>query len=629
MRIFLSRLELLSQACVHQIVVVLVLLILKVYLFTTTLLAAISGTKPLALTLCYAAANALEAASNIPAQLSLFSDVFVETVEAETQLFLGKLVYFGVEMAKGMVTFALEIYLGTYACLCTAFFKAILAFVADVAELVTDALNTALSAVVTELNSALGWLTTTVASFLAGIEDLVSFFSGSDSASLTSAIEKVNLTVLSISNITLPTSYISTIANLSEEVPDFEDVIDNFASLLSEPLDLLAEEANYTVSVVAATVTAHPVTSSDACSDVNQKIDAVITLARKTSLYIYVGLGVTTALAVVGVLIYTSMMASREHNLRRHLSEQMDATQVGNVLYSRQHRLLYVATRNWDPRLQWLVAYCTTSSLLKCLLMAACGFLVVGLQYLILRVIEKGMAKALSVSSSMSLEASLLTEFARYLEDTQDALDLAISEINANLYSSVGSSATSILLVIDSLQATINNTITSVFGGTVFATPLRTVVYCTIGRKLDSIESGLDWVSNNLNVTSPSLNTTLLQSVSDNMVSNALLSSSSYSTKLSEGFDDLASHYKQMLKTELLVASAFLGVWVLFLCIGLILLLVRHLSRREDTSTPIVAQVISWPTQMTDEEKKQYGQHFSDPYKLECSSHYTSDVSRH
>lgn len=608
-----------------------VLLTVKVYLFTSSLTAAISGSKGLALSLCYYMGNALDFSTQLPAKFERFTDVFVEAVDNNTQNMISKMATVAVSIVKSMILFALDLYLGTYACLLTALFKGILDFVADIALDLTEALDTLISAVLSKVESALSSLTSVISSFLSAIEEVVSLFSTSDSSSITDALEKVNSTVASMTNITLPTGYIDKIETLSSEIPDFEDVITNFTLLLTEPLTLLLATTeqdlnstflNYTTATYTSKATS---TSRTNCDEVSQLIDDAINLANKSATNIYIGIAIATLLVASIVCTFIHLSANAEQKFLQDASLQSDRVAIGNLLYSLRNGLTSRITANWDPKLKWILAYVTTHNLMTCLSLACCAFLVVGLQFVILKNAQNVIKSFEDVNINALVSGDdLLDSFADYLSSSQDALTSLIHSTEDELLSLVNLSATSIVSHVETLQTTINDTITSIFGDTVFASPLRTVVYCTIGRKLDSIEEGFEWMNNNLNFTVPSLDIDLLLTISDEIIVGSIQQSENVLLQIVKGLESVISQYTHAIITELYVAIALIAVWFLFVAAGFSILLVRHYCQQSET--PAMPYIISWPRQVSEAGKLEYKHHYSDPFEISPTSKYSQFV---
>lgn len=599
-----------------------VLLILKVHLFRKALTAALKGNLTLASKLCYKMNSMLNQALLVPEQISTVVNSVLESAVVSLQQQLLMLSVIAVKILKALISFVIELYLGTFTCLCIAFIKGTIDVLVDAIEEIVKVVDAAVDAVITKTDSALSGLSTLINTVVGAYEAIKSLFSDSDTDFISTAIDTVNLTVSSLENISIPTTFIDELESLSSDIPDFQDVLSNLSALASSPVtDLQYELGNLTTlnsSLSVANIafdTRDYDTLSSTCASLTEDFETAIHSAEKYSNFIIVGLA-TSIVIILALVVWLSFHSWKKRQfLFQNLSIELNVDQVGNILATYENGFITRLFGINDPKWQWLLAYSTTPVALNCLLLAIVGLVAVGFQYLVLSVVSPNF-KSISSTIDSDLMKTVDQATTSYLNATQYSLDILLEDISDSIVGSFTTASTKLYDTLVDAETSVNDTITSVFRSSVFASPLRTIVYCTIGRKLETIDDGLTWIINNLQIDFPILSQDELHAVIKQSVNSTMDSTSDVYSIVAESVDDLIKSYKKALFTELIISCVFAGIWLAVFFSGVLILLARmYYSRR--------AIDISAPQQLTQAERYQYSYPFSDPFHVSISSKHS------
>lgn len=615
MRKFLSFWEIVSQVWLSEPMVIMALVILKVYLFTRVVIAALSSLGDVASKACLELNDLLDTVLNTLYYVSMATQDLIEYAMDLAVDLAKDLISLVITVAKSMIKLLIELYLGTLACLCTAFVKGCLDLVEDLISTITEYVQDALDAVISAINTITGKLTLLINGFLKGIAAIESLFLD-DSDSISDTISNLNVTISSLSDITIPTTFADAISNLSDSIPDFEDVLLNLTDIVTAPLTVLDEQV---LQIAVDETYDNPFTETnydvlkDTCDKLEQVFDDSVTEAQKISNWILISLGIATFLLLIFLVWSARRKWKRKSAIIDTLTYEHLQIAIGNLIQQHSHPLLHLLVKNFDPRIQWLVYYTTTPTLARCAMIGIVGVCGWALQLMVLNCIEKELS-GFSGSAANSKYAEFVSEFANdtsaYISSTQDG-------VNNELLQPVTDLATDLYDVILDAEKEINSTINSVFGDSVFAKPLQTIIYCTIGRKLETIEEGLEWVIKNAHLNLTSYTTLYVESASE----NSATSIDSVSSGISDFVDSASSlvqDYRETLEIELIIALAFFGVWLLMFIVGCAIL-----GYREYTRPDIQQQMISVPAPLNEDEKKELGYPFRDPFAITASSKYT------
>lgn len=627
MRFYLNFYEQLSQLWLDKYVLVLVLLIVKVILFRNALLTGLFSCQTHAEEMCDSIDRLLKQADQVPQAISQLTNYIIERFIKNLLGQVRMLLLLALAILKALIAFMILLYLGTFTCLCTAFVKGALDIVKEVTRTITEAVELVVNEFLKGFNSALDGLSTVVNGFVTTIKSIKSFFTNSDTSDISSAVDTVNLTASTIKNISIPTTFIDDLSALSDKIPDYEDVLSNLTSVVTKPLDVLRKEvdsmtSNHATIDLSELKSHQKGVSLSSCSSLDAEFKIIEKAIDSTCSWILIVLGLSILLVVMVLMFFAHRSYGRRVRYIEELTLENNPDRIGNILEIQRNRFgMMLMNVKINHRLKWLINYVSTSTAVNCLLIGLAGILVVGLQYWLLSTTSNKLHSAFSTDNLALQNSTMQKNVESYSSDTQLALDNLLKSLNDELFGSIESTSEGLYESLREAQNTVNDTINSVFGGTPFASPLRTIVYCTLGRNLEKIEDGLQWINKNLKIEFPVLPEDEMLRLMTNTLQDSTNDEGRIGSMIKNSGDKLIEAYQKSLLIEFIVSCAFLGVWVLLLVVGILILASREFMDRQ-----VLPKAISLPHQLDAKSKTEYEYPISDPFVRATSSIYSQNL---
>lgn len=622
MRFYLNLLDQLSQVWLDKYMLVLTLLVIKVYLFKSTLLDGITSCQLQAEEICEALNEALGKAESVTYGINQVTDYIIVQFVNNLQLQCRLLINLAISIAKALIGFLIELYLGTLTCLCTAFVKGSIEVLADATRTATEAIETAVNAFLREFNSALNGLSTLVNGVVTTVQSIKSIFTNTDTSDMTSAVNSVNLTASTIKDITIPTTFIDDLSSLSNKIPDYEDVLLNLTSLVTKPLDKFHRDiTNITSSHFSLPSTVPGNLKNLQWGTCNETSEHFMTMKKTVnSICSWIILGSCLSIIILLTILVFLTINSYKRRVRyiEELTSENDFDQIGNMLDIHKNKVWMLFNRlNMNAHFKWLLNYTFSLTARNCLLIGLAGLIGVGLQFWLLTITSRAFQQLYSLDMK---NTALRDGIDNYVLQTNVALDNLLEKLNEAIFGLLDETTSSLLDTLVDVETSVNDTINSVFGSTPFAAPLRTVVYCTLGRKLDKVEDGLLWLHENLKIEFPTLQQDESKELMSTVVEDATKNSQNLGTTLKRAGDELIDTYKKSILIELFVSCAFFGLWIVVLIMGLSILACRVIIDKQ-----LVPMVISMPRPLDKTSMAKYQYPLSDPHVRAASSIYTND----
>lgn len=625
MRVYLSLYESLSQVWLSEPIVFMALLMVKVFLFTRGLLAALKTLKEVSNSVCLKMNDMLDNILNTLSQVNRATqEVIVAAMDSTVELVI-KLSSLCISVAKALIGLMIELYLGTLACLLTALIKGTLNLVTEIISAITETVEDAINTATEGINTALSGLSSAINGFITGLSAVKSLFTLNNTSSLTLAVSSVTLSASALKNISIPNTFVEEISNLSNSIPDFEEVLSNLTSVVTKPLDMLDMKIKLLESTKNLTFSTVENVSfnvlGDTCSSLEIIFDIAAAKAQSCSNIIFVVLAGSLFVVLCFSIWREKQVWERKIELFRQLALENLQVDVGNMIQRNENWLLRPFMSRWDSRFQWWISYMNTPILLRCAMIGICGLIGFGLQLLILQAISKAFEDLSSQTTNgtttrskvASIVGSFVNQTESYIESSQSLVDEQlldpILELGTELYSTILK-----------IELAVNITINSIFGDSFLADPLRTIVYCTIGRKLETIEDGLTWITKNTQLTLFNFSDSTYNATSEALVDDVLLSVSAFGANVDSATKHLIKQYRGILQIELLTSCAFLGVWLLVAIMGGVFLAIREFQNRLHGT-----QSIGMPIQLSEKQKQKLGYPIRDPFSLTASSIYSGE----
>ncbi|KAK6456893.1 plasma membrane fusion protein PRM1 [Scheffersomyces xylosifermentans] len=611
---FLTFNERVSQVYLNKLTLIFVILIVKVYLFQKSL---------------HEAMNNIPEVSDcslddIPKKVSI---LIKNTVENNLQQLKYNIIEFLRLIAiilKNLIWFMVELTLGTYTCLLRAAVNGTTNFAIETSEVVVKGVNSTIVDISHEIEEGLDGLSSIINKVLSTASKISNYFSGNDdnSDSVNKYQQSISLSIGKLTNLSIPSSVLDDIDRLRVS-PSFTDIENKTKALFNEPFTMLTEHWNLNRSLALTNITFPTMEPVQICSNGSEKLEEAIiqinNAIHRATLIALVSLGLCAGIAMIPFIFGEWRKWRRQTVIAQRLS--------GNSAKSPKlcRSILYQYDR---PQLAympnyWILSYATTSYAVNILLIGLVGLVAVLLQFTILQVLIRHGKNIDASPITNNLEKQFQNSTSRYITQLNDYFEAQEVNMNQQLFGSVKSATTRLNSTLNEFMETLNYTVNDLFKNTPLSGPVNSIVYCTIGRKVSSVEKGLTWLNNHLAISIPVLdNAEVRQDI------NAIIAKESapVGNALQESCNKVIALSKSSLWLEFVVSICFVGVWVLQILVGAAIVLIRKYCNVDPESE--TEKKISDPMALTYDQRALYGIPITNPYHVSkaSSSQYTSST---
>jgi len=227
------------------------------------------------------------------------------------------------------------------------------------------------------------------------------------------------------------------------------------------------------------------------------------------------------------------------------------------------------------------VAYATSEAALFVLCLALAGLFSAACQAILLKSLEKEVPNLTNQVGAFAdlVVNSLNNASEQWAVGTNGVINSLNTDINDQMFGWVNTTTTAINetlnIFVDETVKVLNTT----FGGTVLYQPIMDVLDCLVLMKVTGIQKALTWVSDNAHFDFPSLpNDTFSLGAVASIASGSSTPSDSFlsapgdqaSDEISAAVIRVVASVEDTIRTEALIATVILLVWVLIVLIGII-----------------------------------------------------------
>lgn len=488
-----------------------------------------------------------------------------------------------------IVVFVVNMMTSTYMCLITLVVAGSLHVALQVAEDVSNFLNSTLKDIGSDISSDMTTFQNEVNSFAHGINSVAQALGGKPipTFNITGSLDK-------LTDLQLPSTLDEGLTKLNNSIPTFQDVQNFTDNLIRLPFDDLKTILNGSLHF-SFNRSLLPVPQKDQltfCSDNNGISDFFDDLADIANLVRRIFIAVLIILAAL-VCIPMAYQDIRRWNTTKKRSElvsdksfdPLDVMYIASRPYTANAGIKVAAPFRSTKRqvlARWVIAYATSPPALLVLSLGITGLLSCLCQYALLKAVMREVpALAQEVGQFAELVVDKLENASgSWANGTNNAIMDVNNDINHKVFGWVnvttGAINNTLNIFINDTIGELNNT----FGGTVLYGPVTGIFECLVGLKVASFQKGLDWVSDNANVNFPTIpNDTFslgaAASIADPSSSNAsesfLASPGSVTTNDIEGAVlKVTNHLANGIRTEALISTSILLIWFIILLLGIL-----------------------------------------------------------
>jgi hypothetical protein len=387
---------------------------------------------------------------------------------------------------------------------------------------------------------------------------------------------------------------------LNESIPDFKDVQEFVDNVIRTPFEevkkLINGMGNFTFDRDL-----FPVPQKEQlnfCSEGNSINDFFNDLIEMCYTARKVALGVLIALAVLAIVPMAIMEMRRYRKMQERAAlfdqghEPMDVVYVASRPTSGGIGL-WLGRRFGSARRQavmrWALAYATSVPMLFLISLGIAGLFSCFCQWLLLKQIQ---AKTPELTNQVAgfaekVVTSLNNASMSWSGGVNGAMTKFDGEMNGEILGWVNTTTEAVNGTLNAFVDKMSDKLEDVFGDSILKDAISEVLNCLIGLKIAGIQKGLTWVRDHAHVEFPSVkNDTLslkaLAEKSDSDSAAELFSDPNSKAKeeVSEAIDHVIEKLLSGIRTEALISTTLLVVW-LAIAIGGFIYASTHMARRE------------------------------------------------
>ncbi|MCJ1288612.1 plasma membrane fusion protein prm1 [Xylographa carneopallida] len=491
-----------------------------------------------------------------------------------------------------IVVFYINMLTSTYLCLITLAVSGSLHVAVQVAEDVTNFLNKTLGAIGADITKSVNGFESDLNAFIANLDSIPTFFGGH---AMSIPNLNINGTLEQLNNIQLPATIDEGLNKLNASIPSFAQVNNFTNNAIRLPFEDVKTLINNSLGVYHFDRSVFPVPQREQltfCSDNNgisdffQDLSDIADLARK----IFLAVIIVAAILVCVPMAYRDIMQwrtmqKRAQVVRDRAIDPLDIIYIASRPYTATAGIK-AADKMGSTRRQiltrWVIAYATSPAALFIFSLAIAGLFSCLCQYILLRVIEKEVPALINEVDGFAdkVIASLENSSNNWADGVNHAIVTTNNNINQDVFGWVNTTTGALNDTLNVFVDGVTDALNTTFGGTVLYGPITEVFNCLIGLKIAGIQKGLDWVSDHAHVDFPLFaNDTFSLGAAASIAGNSSSSNgtdsflanpgASTSDAISDTVTTVTTHLADAIRTEALIATTLLALWLLVVFLGL------------------------------------------------------------
>ncbi|UNI19754.1 plasma membrane fusion protein prm1 [Purpureocillium takamizusanense] len=575
----------LSQIWINRWTILLLLVLVRVVILIAQLNDNVGDAKTKALSACTKVEDIGSAMASMPHYLSVgVNDLAAGGIEKAVHGMVKglDLVLEGVE---AIIIFYINFLTATYVCLITALVHGTLGVVASVTEDATKAFNKVIDGATTEIKDIAGDLTKAINKITDGIENSIIGHFTPDIPKIDFSKPLNDLKAFNLSS----DDFVKDVRKLDKDLPNFEQVQNLTKQAISIPFNMARDGINKSFSAYKFDRDVFPLAQKQKltfCSD-NDKLNSFFTrlfeLIQKAKIAFVVLLSILAVAAIVPMAWF---------EIRRWRRQQKNAKIIAQNQYD-QMDVVYIASRpvtatcgiklasRFSGRRQiltrWCVAYATSVPAIFVLSLALAGFFSCFCQFILLKVVEKEVpALAGEVGEFAGQVVKTLENVSdQWAADANGVVKGLNDDINKEVLVYVVNATDAVNNTINVFLDTMEEGLETVFNGTILLDPIKAVLHCVIGIKLESVQKGLTWVHDHAQVNFPMFDNDTFsmganKSISGDSDLNTFLASPSSVTtdEVSGAVQHVTRWLYDNLVQEALISTGILLIYVIVVLMG-------------------------------------------------------------
>ena len=577
----------LSQIWINRWTVLLFLILVRVLIAIAGLHNDLGSAKKEALSACNAVEDAGSALASMPHYMSKGVNDLAATGVEKAVNGLMSMMLLTITGVEELVVFYINLLTSTYVCLITLVISGALHVALQVVEDASNFLNKTLGDIGSDIHKGVDSFQNDLNKFTGALNSIPKVFGGKGS------IPKLNIDsqLDALNHVQLPSTLDENLTKLNNSIPDFAQVNNFTNNVIRLPFEEVKKLINGSLTSFQFNRSLLPVPQKEQltfCSDNNDISNFFEHLAHIAELARRAFIGVLVVLAILACI----PMAAKE--IRRWRTMQQRAQLVGDKSYDPLD-VIYIASRPYTSAAgikaatpfrgrkrqlltRWTIAYATSIPALLVLSLGITGLLACFCQFILLKAIEKEVPGLVGEIGDFAgkIVNTVNNASEAWASGTNHAITTTNNGINNDLLGWVNTSTSALNNTLNTFVNEMTGALNKTFGGTVLQDPVNEVFNCLIGLKVAGIEKGLTWVHDHAHVDFPLLNNStfsldhVANAASDNKSESFLADPSGEATnKVSAAIGVVAVHLEDAIRTEALISTALVCVWLLIVFMGL------------------------------------------------------------
>ncbi|KAL7959016.1 hypothetical protein V8C34DRAFT_132259 [Trichoderma compactum] len=588
---YLSLRSRLSQIWINRWTVLLIIVLARTVILIAQLRENLVDAEVQALSACEKVEGVGSAMASMPHYLSQgVNDLVALGVETSVHgmVELLDMVISGVE---NIIIFYINFLTATYTCLVTAMIHGSLDVVANVTADATEAFNSLINGTVTDISKIANSLQKAITNMTSSIEDSVF-------GKLISSVPKVNFTkpIDELKHFQLnSTGFVSGVQELNDKLPTFEEVQNLTETAISYPFEKLREALDEHYGKYEFNKSAFPLAELQEltfCSD-NDSLNRFFTNLQEMVSKARVAFIVVLSLVAVGAMVPMAWLEIRRwRQQKQHAKlvnqgqqDPMDVIYIASRPYTASYGIRFTKDMSGKKQIlvRWCIAYATSPAALFVLSLALSGFFACICQYILLKSVQK---KTPALTQEVGAFAENVVDSLRNVSDSWAASANGVitdlnDEINNDLFGYVSNATQAVNDTINVFVDKMQEGLDAALNGTILLGPIKSVLHCVIGLKIESVQKGLTWVHDHAHVNLPLFpNDTFSAGANSSLAGDSGLHSflsspsSASADEVSGAVDHVTNWLHSNLVQEALISTGIFLVYVIVVLIGVIQTLV-------------------------------------------------------
>ncbi|KAK2603950.1 plasma membrane fusion protein prm1 [Conoideocrella luteorostrata] len=576
----------LSQIWLNRWTILLILVLVRVVLLLAQLNDNVGDAKERALSACTKVESIGSAMASMPHYLSAgVNDLAASGIEKALHAMV-KVLDLIMQGVEGIIIFYINFLTATYVCLITAMVHGSLDVVASVTKDATAALNKVVDKATGEIQDIAGGLEKSINGITKGVQDSIfgKFVPNIPKVDFSKPINELKGFNLDSSN------FVSDVQKLNKDLPNFEQVQNLTKQAISIPFNIVREALNQSYSGYKFDKHVFPLAQKQQmkfCSD-NDKLSGFF-----GKLFELIHKAKITFIVILSFLAIAAIAPMAWMEIRRWRRQEKHAKLIEKNHYDPMD-IVYIASRPITATVgikitskmrgrrqilaRWCVAYATSTPAIFVLSLAMAGFFSCFCQFIILKAVQKEVPAITSEVGNFADDVITKLEQVsnNWAADANGVVKGVNDDINKDILNYVANATGAVNSTLNTFIDTMQKGLETVFNGTILLGPIKTVLHCVIGIKIESVQKGLTWVHDHAHVEFPLFDNNTFsagaqKSVSgDSGLATFLASPSSVTTdEVTGAVNRVTNWLLNNLIQEALISTGILLVYVIVVLIGL------------------------------------------------------------